>query len=313
MILNRISFSTGNKSYTNPKTGKESSQAVSFRGKAVVDDTFEFQPAMPQVLTNSKGYKVEIDGAGAGKSIANGAIVMKGSDDPLRNQLGHLFYLREGKNFWSAGLQPTLKKPDKYETNFTDKEAKITRQDGAIQSELKVTVAPEDNAEKRQLSLTNADSKPHDIEVTSYSETALIPNPGHKAFTNLFVETKYNPVIQGIISSRRPRGRDDKQMWSATTIRVNKEAMKKGSSIEYETAREKFIGRTRNLQDPAAMHKKHLSNTAGIPLDPVTSLRTTLHLEPNQKIDVDFVTVVGSTENEVVELAKKVNQESRGI
>ncbi|EKE04507.1 MAG: hypothetical protein ACD_20C00056G0006 [uncultured bacterium] len=321
--LNKISCQKHLKQDLNKEIFLKNSQRVVFKGQNLVDDTFQYQPENAKALSNDKGYEVLIDGAGAGTSKFNGFTITRGSDDPLRKQLGNLFYLRSGKNFWSAGLQPTLKKPDKYETEFTDKKVKIVRQDSSIQSKLQVVVSPEDNAEIRRISLTNKSNKPKDVEVTSYSETPLVQWEGHKAFTNLFVTTKYLPEIDGIIANRRPRSPHDKEIWAVNTIRVNKDDIAKGSTIEYETAREKFIGRNRTLQDPAAMSEKHLSNTAGIPLDPVASLRTTVKLEPHKEINIDFITVAGNTENEVVELAKKyndaqtadkvINQESRGI
>lgn len=309
---------------TSKQVKNEHHKPITFKGRELVDDTFEYQPINSHTLTNNKGYKVAINGAGSGKSIdPDNITITRGNNDSLRGQLGSFFYLREGSKIWSAGLQPTLNKPDKYETEFTDKKATITRQDGPIKTKLQVAIAPDNNVEERRLTLSSTDGKPHDIEITSYNETSLAESEGHPAFSKLFVETKYNPEIQGIIATRRPRGPHDKQICSVNTIKINKEDMAKGSKIEYETVREKFIGRTRNLQDPAAMHKKHLSNTAGIPLDPVASFRTTVHLEPNKEVNVDFMTISGKTETEIVELAKKykdpqvldriINQESRGI
>jgi len=331
MDFNNLLFSNS-QNHTKQNLNKENFQKIAFKGELgrnnnliadvragydpLTADTAKYQfykeeKALNEFrsLSNPAKYTVLINGAGLGKSTDhNGAVVNRGSDDNMRNPLGSFFYLRENGKVWSAGLQPTLAKPDKYETAITDKKAIITRHDGPIKSELQVAVAPNDNAEVRRVVLSSTDGKDHDIEITSYNETSLFHGTeGHPAFNKLFVETKYNDDINGIIASRRPRGKHDKQMWAVNKIRVSNEDMATGSHIEYETARENFIGRNRTVKDPVVMDEdnKHLSNKAGIPLDPVASLRTTVHIKAGTKVNVDFTTISGDTEKEVVDIAKK--------
>ena len=74
----------------------------------------------------------------------------------------------------------------------TDK-AEFRRVDGAIETHLEITVSPENHAEVRRLTLTNHDSRPHDLELTSYVEVVLAPHAAdlaHPAFGKLFLETE---------------------------------------------------------------------------------------------------------------------------
>ena len=99
--LNKISCQKHLKQDLNKEIFLKNSQRVVFKGQNLIDDTFQYQPEDAKTLSNDKGYEVLIDGAGAGTSKLNDFTITRGSDDPLRKQLGNLFYLRSGKNFWS--------------------------------------------------------------------------------------------------------------------------------------------------------------------------------------------------------------------
>ena len=64
--------------------------------------------------------------------------------------------LRSG-DVWSAGYQPSGVEPDSYEVEFTrGSRPNITRRDGAITTMLEVVVSPENDAEVRRVSISNA-------------------------------------------------------------------------------------------------------------------------------------------------------------
>src|SRR5439155_14200005 len=97
----------------------------------------------------------------------------------------------------------------------TDK-AEFRRLDGHVETHLEVTVSPENRAEIRRLTLTNHDSQPHDLEVTSYAEVVLGPHTAdlaHPAFSKLFLETEFVPAEDALLCRRRPRSPEQKPIW----------------------------------------------------------------------------------------------------
>ena len=83
---------------------------------------------------------------------------------------------------------------------------------------LEIIVSPEDDAEVRQLSITNNSSRARDIEVTSYAELVLAPpaaDAAHPAFSKLFVQTEYVARHGALLATRRKRSPDEPDVWAA--------------------------------------------------------------------------------------------------
>ncbi len=80
-----------------------------------------------------------------------------------------------------------------------------------------VTVAAEDDAELRRVTITNRSLRSRRLEFTSYVELALAPHrtdTAHPAFAKIFVETEW--LSDGVLlAHRRPRSPDDPPMWAA--------------------------------------------------------------------------------------------------
>ena len=71
--------------------------------------------------------------------------------------------------------------------------ATFRRRDGDFETQLQVTVSPEDDVEVRRLSIVNRGDRPREIEVTSYVEIVLArpeDDLAHPAFGKLFIETE---------------------------------------------------------------------------------------------------------------------------
>ena len=78
------------------------------------------------------------------------------------------------------------------------------------------------------------------------------------------------------------------------------------SQISYETSRINFIGRGRDLKSPEVMdNDSALSNTTGIVLDPIMSLRTKLKIKAGEECEIYYITAVGESKNEVLNLQAK--------
>ncbi|MGD0961896.1 MAG: glucoamylase family protein, partial [Methylomonas sp.] len=150
-----------------------------------------------QLLSNGR-YAVMITGSGSGYSQWRNMAVTRWREDVTRDAWGSYIYLRDvaSGEVWSAGYQPTTVVPDRYEVLFVEDRVRITRSDHDMLSTLEIVISPEDDAEIRRLSLTNNGFRTREIEITSYAEIVLATmqaDIAHPAFSNLFVQTEYQP------------------------------------------------------------------------------------------------------------------------
>src|SRR5665213_2161652 len=113
--------------------------------------------------------------AGSGYSRWRDLDITRWREDLTRDDTGTYCFLRdiESGTVWSAGYQPSCVEPDSYEVSFTEDRALFVRHDATLTTALEVVVSPEDDAEVRRVSITNAGNRVRDIEVTSYAELVL--------------------------------------------------------------------------------------------------------------------------------------------
>lgn len=260
-------------------------------------------------LLSNGHYAVMVTAAGAGYSRFRDISITRWREDPTRDHWGNYIYLRDidSEQIWSAGFQPTCVEPDRYEVVFTEDRARITREDEGITSQLEIFISPEDNAEVRRLTLTNNGPETRAIEVTSYAEVVLNTQGAdiaHPTFSNLFVQTEYDPDTKSILATRRPRSHKEAPVWMAHVIATDPNAV---GGIEFETDRARFIGRGRNIRNPVSIvDGKPLSNTVGSVLDPIVSLRTRVRLEPGALAHVTYSTLIAPTREDTLNLADKI-------
>ena len=99
-----------------------------------------------------------------------------------------------------------------------------------------------------------------------------------------------------VLTTKRPCGLRICSSWKATTV----------GELQYETDRARFIGRARNVRNPISIiDGRPLSNTVGSVLDPMMSLRRTVHIPPGHTAHLIYSTIVGSTREEVLNLTDK--------
>lgn len=258
------------------------------------------------LLSNGR-YAVMLTAAGSGYSLWRSLAVTRWREDVTRDAWGSYLYLRDVNSgqVWSAGYQPTTARPDQYEVVFVEDRARITRVDGAMVCTLEVVVSPEDDAEIRRLSLTNNSAEDREIEVTSYAEivmATMASDIAHPVFSNLFVQTEYLSATRSLLAHRRKRSPADAEVWAAHVL-AGRQA---GEGLQYETDRARFIGRGQNLQQPnAVMDGRPLSNTVGLVLDPIFSLRTRIKVIAGATEHLAFTTLVAGSRQAVVDLADK--------
>lgn len=265
--------------------------------------------ATPEVHLLSNGrYHVMVSQSGAGYSRWKDLAITRWREDATRDNWGSFCYLRDVNSgqFWSATHQPTLQKSDSYEAIFTEGRAEFRRRDHGFETHTEMVVSPEDDIELRRTHITNRSRTRRTLEITSYAEVVLAPGAGdtlHPAFSKLFVQTEIVRERQALLCHRRPRSASEPSLWLFHLMVVHGAET---SSMSFETDRMAFIGRTRSLDDPQAMHAGALlTDSQGPVLDPIVAIRQRITLLPQQTVKVDMVTGVAESRSQALDLVDK--------
>ena len=264
------------------------------------------------LLSNGR-YSVMLTAAGSGYSRWIGRDVTRWREDVTRDCWGTFVFLHDVSTgtTWSAGYQPAGVEPDSYEAIYSEDRVEIRRRDGTLSTTLQVVVSAEDDAEIRQVSVTNLGARPREIEITSYAELALADpaaDRSHPAFSKLFVQTEFLPGIEAILATRRPRDPEEKPIWAAHVVAVEGNVV---GATQFETDRARFLGRGREIRNAGSIEDgRPLSNTAGSVLDPIASLRRRLRLPPGSTARMYFATIAAPSRQRAVELADKYREPS---
>ncbi|MFL5327579.1 MAG: GH36-type glycosyl hydrolase domain-containing protein [Gemmataceae bacterium] len=264
----------------------------------------ERQPSV-SVLSNGR-YSVMMTAAGGSYGAWNGLDVTRWREDATRDCWGQFCYVRNLGNgqVCSATHQPIGGPVNEMSVEFRPDRVEYYRRDGDIETRLAVCVAPDCDAEVRELTLTNCGSKAVALEITSYAEVCLNhrrADLAHPAFAKLFLETEFDTTTQSLLARRRPRGGNEKPVY-AVHLCVAEE---KGR-VEFETDRSRFLGRGRTPANPIALsHSEPLSNTVGSVLDPIFSLRRRLKVEPGSDFRIAFVTGAAETREGAIAIAEQ--------
>ena len=263
--------------------------------------------AHTQLLSNGR-YSVMMTAAGSGYSRWGDLAVTRWREDATCDDWGTYIFLRDADRgtVWSAGYQPRGVEPDRYEATFLEDRVEILRRDETITTRLDVIVSPEDDAEARRVTISNGGSLAREIDVTSYAEVVLATQAAdiaHPSFSNLFVQTEFVANIGALLATRRRRSPDEPAVWAAHLTVVEGEVV---GPAQFETDRARFLGRGRGIRTAVSvMDDRPLSNTAGVVLDPIFSLRRRIRLAPGATASITFWTLVASSRSDVIDLADK--------
>lgn len=258
------------------------------------------------LLSNGR-YAVMITAAGSGYSRWKDLAITRWREDVTRDDWGSYIFLRNMKSgtVWSAGFQPTGVEADRYRMTFSEDRAELVRWDGVLTTSLEILISAEDDAEVRQLTISNAGTWPQDIEITSYAELVLAPaaaDMAHPAFSKLFVVTEYLADIGALVATRRRRSPQEPEIWVGQILVVAEESL---GSLEVETDRSRFIGRGRTIRTAQAMEQQPLSGTTGTTLDPIFALRRKIRIPPRAARRVALWTMIAPTRQALLDLIDK--------
>ena len=168
---------------------------------------------------------------------------------------------------------------------------------------MEVVVSAEDNVELRRITLTNLSSENRTIDLTSYSEPVLSTadaDLAHSTFNKLFIQTEYINEKSALLANRRKRSEQDENLFGLHQVVYDHQNCK---SIQYETDREKFLGRRNPLSKANGLKRNtSLSNTVGGVLDPIFSFKVKIQLSPHESTQVTFVSGLARSRDEALRL-----------
>ncbi|MDB5732743.1 MAG: cation tolerance protein CutA, partial [Variovorax sp.] len=247
----------------------------------------------PTHLLSNGRYTVALRANGAGVSRWRSSNVSRWRDDPLRDGYGTFFYVREAgrRELVSLTALPAPGAQWRYRARFLADQVQFDASSPELQTRTTVLISPEDDAELRTVALHNTSGAAREFELISYFE-AVLSHPkadeSHPAFANLFVETRWDPVLRALLIARRPRLHGDATMAVAHFVANADAAI---LSVDCMTDRRAFLGRNGSLAAPAL--EPQPLDAAGAPingLDPIACLRVRLRIEAGATARLSFIT-----------------------
>lgn len=214
---------------------------------------------------------------------------------------GIFFYIKDVKTnrIWTANKMNYLKNADKYEMYFSDDQNKIVRQDGGIETILKTSIMADSPTEIKSLEITNNSLETKTLEITSFFEPVLseeAQDNSHPSFNNLFLSYEYLEDLESIIVTRRKRTESENQIFLGIKFYTENETVGK---LEYEIDKEKFLGRNELGLPIAIKNSIPLSNNIQLATEPITAMKRTITIKPEQKIILNLMLSVGQTKEQV--------------
>jgi cyclic beta-1,2-glucan synthetase len=259
-------------------------------------------------LLSNQNYSVMISTGGGGYSKCGGLSVTRWKEDSTRDNCGSFIFVKNltQKSFWSTSFLPFGLLPEEYKVSFGEEKVEFRRRDQDISTFTQILVAPEDDVEIRYVTLTNHSDKSQLLELTSYLEPVLGPADNdleHLTFSKLFIQTEFVASKSALLARRRKRSNLDLESWGLHGVVTDGELI---SEVQYETDREKFIGRGRTLLDSLAISTEEaFTNSSGSTIDPILSLRLRIKVPENASVRVAFTTGLTFNREKALELADR--------
>jgi cyclic beta-1,2-glucan synthetase len=258
------------------------------------------QSAMLQVAMLSNGrYAVTLTSNGAGSARIDGLDITRWRADPLCDHNGTKVFLRDlaDNTWWQALPGRKLLPGEQSSAQFSDHKAEFMKTAHGIETQLECIAAHDANGEGRRLTIRNRSSHARTIEVTTYGEIVLDHSDAdiaHRAFSNMFVKTLSRPEEGAILATRNQRAPHDRQLYFAHIMSDLAEA----GPTTAETDRRAFIGRGRNLDNPAAFDSSaRFEGGDDFSMDPIFALRRSVTILPGKQAQLVIWNIVTDSQD----------------
>ncbi len=275
-------------------------------------DGYKIESALsptPQMwsLTNGR-YSVSIGREGTGHSSFDGLHLTRWSADPVEDDTGLMFFVRDLETGAYHTTPYSLSEPFEGTTrhHWSPGVIKSQRSAHGIDTELETCVLADQPMELRRIRLVNSSDRIRRFEVTSWCELVLsdpAAYAAHPEFSKLFLQTSYDSERGALYAQRRPRSAGEQNPFVLHAIL--------DAPVEaWESSRVEFVGRGFSRLSPRALiGNAPLSNTTGNVLDPILCLRSTVEVAPHSTRQITFVLGAAAdrleAERRLDDLAKK--------
>ena len=263
------------------------------------------------ILTNGS-YTALVSHTGGGFSFLKEPVynrITRGvpGEQILQDRPGRYLYIRDNETgqYWSAGWQPVMAKPEFWEARIGIGYNKITSITKGILSEVIFFVPEGINAEVWMVRLKNTSGKSRNLTITSYVEWVLgnfMKDLYDRVFDSLFNDAYYEDNI--IFATKRRWERPDKPglpwgQWAYMSGDIDFDC--------YDCVKENFIGQYRYLSNPIAVEKGECQNAYGESEDAIGSLTKSLKLEPGEEMNFNLFVGVEETKEAVRKMVNKLS------
>jgi cyclic beta-1,2-glucan synthetase len=263
--------------------------------------------AFPQMHVLGNGRLAQwISEAGTGALWWHQHALTRWLPDAVRDGHGLWVYARDEDSgvIWSAGRQPSGVASDDWRVVFHPHFAEFHRRDHGIALGMEVGVTPGDDVEICRVTVINESDRPRAVRLASYGEVVLAPpleDERHPAFSKLFVGSEHIPELGGLLFTRRPRHHRDRPPVLLHRVVSDDPDV---AIVGFDADRGSFLGRLGDPRRPRSIVDGPSGNT-GWTLDSVMSLQVRLDLEPQEKRQFAFLTMVSGSRRSVLELAER--------
>lgn len=259
----------------------------------------------PKLTALSDGdYGLVISSCGSNYSHFNDIMVNKWSQDKLNERYGHFIFIKDmdSGNVFCATPAPLYKKSNGFKICFSPFKASFNNTCGGIQTELDICVTGEYNATVFMLNIKNVHNRRKRVFIADHMQAALetmAENKAHPQYSDMFIRTEFDDTKNAFFVKRIPRNLTGTKQCMALVL-----AKDFDSNIKYMTSNYDFVGRNRDMCDPAFCDANFVyEDSKQTNISKCLSLGCEVELMPNESVKLCYTIIYSKNEEHLYEYA----------
>jgi len=221
------------------------------------------------------------------------------SNDPILDPFGEALYIRDEKRgiYWSPQPGPIPLNTD-YEVHHGFGYTTCNVEGYQLYQKVTQFVPRHDPIKIVHVQLTNQSKRERHLSIYRYQEWVLgvLRNQSARYITSKFDESRRATLITNYYN----------QEFAGRIAFASLASDVEDYEFEFTCDRTEFVGRNRNLKNPAALNEKlSLSGKTGSKMDPCTTFRASFKMKPQETINFYFLLGESAQEDEVKDLIAK--------